>query len=76
MERRRHNQHILLILGDFFLWGYVKDNAYKPPTLQNVHELQDKNRAVVQTVNGNMLKCVWQQLDYRIDMQSNEGRSH
>ena len=26
---------------DSFLWGYVKDNAYKPPLPQNVRELQD-----------------------------------
>ena len=44
---------------DFFLWGYVKDNAYKPPLLQNVRELQDRIRAVVQTIDGNMLKRVW-----------------
>ena len=43
----------------FFLWGYVKDNAYKPPLPQNVRELQDRIRAVVQTIDGNMLKRVW-----------------
>ena len=52
----------------FFLWGYVKDNAYKPPLPQNVQELQDRIRAVVQTIDGNMLKRVWQELDYRIDI--------
>ena len=49
---------------DFFLWGYVKDNAYKPPLPQNVRELQDRIRAAVQTIDGNMLKRVWQKLDY------------
>ena len=47
----------------FFLWGYVKDNAYKPPLAQNVRELQDRIRAAVQTVDGNKLKRVWQELD-------------
>ena len=46
---------------DFFLWGYVKDNAYKPPLPQNVRELQDRIRTAVQTINGNMLKRVWQE---------------
>ena len=46
---------------DFFLLGYVKDNAYKPPLPQNVRELQDRIRAAVQTIDGNMLKCVWQE---------------
>ena len=53
---------------DFFLWGYVKDNAYKLPLPQNVRELQDRIRAAVQTIDGNMLKRVWQELDYRIDI--------
>ena len=35
---------------------------------QNVRELQDSIRAAVQTVDGNMLKGVWQELDYRIDI--------
>ena len=39
-----------------------------PPPPQNVRELQDRIRAVVQTIDGNMLKLVWQQLDYRIDI--------
>ena len=46
---------------DFFLWGYVKDKAYKPPLPQNVRELQDRIRAAVQTIDGNMLKRVWQE---------------
>jgi len=46
---------------DFFLWGYVKDNAYKPPFPQNVRELKDRIGAAVQTIDGNMLKCVWQE---------------
>ena len=46
---------------DFLLWGYVKDNAYKPPLPQNVRELQDRIRAAVQTIDGNMLKRVWQE---------------
>ena len=40
---------------DFFIWGYVKDNAYKPPLPQNVRELQDRIRAAVQTIDGNKL---------------------
>ena len=32
------------------------------------HKLQDRIRAAVQTIDGNMLKRFWQQLDYRIDI--------
>ena len=52
----------------FFLWGYVKNNAYKPPLPQNLRELQDRIRAAVETIDGNMLKGVWQELDFRIDI--------
>ena len=56
------------VTGPDTLWGYVKDNAYKPPLPQNVRELQDRIGATVQTVDGNMLKGVCrQELDYRID---------
>jgi hypothetical protein len=32
------------------------------------HKLQDRIRAAVQTIDGNMLKRAWQELDYRIDI--------
>ena len=32
------------------------------------HKLQDRIRAAVQTIDANMLKRVWQVLDYRIDI--------
>jgi len=32
------------------------------------HKLQDRFWAVVQTTDGNMLKRVWQELDYRTDI--------
>ena len=57
----------------FFLWGYVKDNAYKPPLPQNVRELQDRIRAAVQSIDGNMLKRVWQERLSYWHLQSNEG---
>ena len=33
-----------------------------------MRELQDRIRAAVQTVDGNMLKGVWLELDYPIDI--------
>ena len=33
-----------------------------------MRELQDRIRAAVQTIDGNMLKRFWQELDYRIDI--------
>ena len=37
-------------------------------TLPTNHKLQDRIRAAVKTIDGNMLKRVWQELDYRIDI--------
>ena len=39
---------------------------HRPP--QNVRELQDRIRAVVPIIDGNMFKRVWQELGYRIDI--------
>jgi hypothetical protein len=50
------------------LWGLVKNNAYKPPLPKNVCELQDRIQAVVQNIGGNMVKCVWHELEYRTDI--------
>ena len=72
-----NDQHLLQYYGhrghrtshcDFFYGDTLKDNIYKPPLPQNVCELQDRIRAAVQTIDGNMLKRVWQELDYRIDI--------
>ena len=42
---------------------------------QNVRELQDRIRAAVQAIDGNMLKRVWQERLSYWHLQSNEGRS-
>jgi hypothetical protein len=44
----------------------VKDTVYKPPLPQDVCELQDSITTAVQTIDENMLQCIWQELDYRI----------
>ena len=51
----------------FFLWGYVKDNAYKPPLPQNVRELQDRIRAAVKPLMGTCSSASGRR-DYRIDI--------
>jgi hypothetical protein len=51
---------------DFFLWEYVKDQAFAPPLPQNLHELKECIVAVVSTAD--MIQKVWDELDYRTDV--------
>ena len=61
------------VTGPDTLWFFSYEDTLKTmPTNhhypQNVRELQDHFLAEVQTVDGNMLKRVWQELDYHIDI--------
>ena len=51
-----------LIVCDFFLWRYVKDRVYVPPLPANVHELQERITAAVNSVTPDMLQRVWSEL--------------
>ena len=53
---------------DFFLWGYVKDQVYVPPLPASIQELKVRIRTAVQTITGDMLQTVWNELDYRVDV--------
>lgn len=53
---------------DFFLWGYIKDNVYVPPLPQTLEELKHRIEEVAATVSADMLKRVWQEFDYRVDI--------
>jgi hypothetical protein len=53
---------------DFFLWGYVEDNVYVPPLPKDLPELRQRIVAAVGTIYVDILQCVWQELDYRIDV--------
>jgi hypothetical protein len=53
---------------DRFLWGYVKDKVYVPPLPIDLPELRQRIVAAVDTIDVDMLQCVWQELEYRIDV--------
>ena len=53
---------------DFFLWGYVKDQIYVPPLPASIPGLTVRIRTAIETITADMLKTVWNVLDYRVDV--------
>jgi len=57
---------------DFFLWGYVKDQVSVPPLPASIPELTVRIRTASETITADMLQTVWNELDYRVDVQKLE----
>lgn len=53
---------------DFFLWGYLKDRVFVPPLPRDLEELKTRIREAAATVTEDMLKRVWEEFDYRLDI--------
>jgi hypothetical protein len=53
---------------DFFLWGYVIDQAFVPPMSHDPADLKARIIAAVKNVDAPMLTRVWQELEYHIDV--------
>jgi hypothetical protein len=51
---------------DFFLRGFVKDRVFVPILPENVVEIRTRITAGVAEVTPDMLRSVWQKIDYRI----------
>ena len=51
-----------------FLWGYVKDQVYVPPLPASNPELKVRIGTAIDTITADMLKTVWNELDYRVDV--------
>jgi hypothetical protein len=52
----------------FFLWGYDKDRVFFPPLPRDLADLKARIIAAVNNIDAPMLTCVWQELEYRIDV--------
>ncbi|KAJ8890916.1 hypothetical protein PR048_010425 [Dryococelus australis] len=44
---------------DFFLWGYIKDQVFRPPLPANIDDLKSRITEAIQTVTPDMLTIVW-----------------
>jgi len=55
-------------LCDLFLWGYVKDQVYVPRLPASIPEPKLRIRTAISTITVDMLKTVWNELDYRVDV--------
>ena len=53
---------------DFFLWGYIKDRVFVPPLPVSLNELKQRITTYVASVDEDMLRSVWTELDCRIDI--------
>jgi hypothetical protein len=53
---------------DYFLWGYIKDRVYVPPLPTSVDDLKQCITVAAATVDTGMLKSVWEELGYHIDI--------
>jgi hypothetical protein len=53
---------------DFFLWGYVKYTVFVPPLPIDIDDLKRRITEVVAAVTCDILRRVWEELDYRFDI--------
>ena len=58
-----------------FLWGYVKDKVYRTP-VHDVETLQSRIIDVLATVNEEMLKNTWREIEYRLDILKATNGAH
>ncbi|GFT09837.1 uncharacterized protein TNCV_416221 [Trichonephila clavipes] len=61
---------------DFFLWGFVKDKVLVRPLPQDLEELKKRITAVLNSITGDMLSRVCQELDYHVDICHFTGGAH
>jgi hypothetical protein len=53
---------------DFFLWGYIKDRVFIPPLPVSLNELNQGITTAFASVDEDMFRSVWTELDSRIDI--------
>jgi hypothetical protein len=51
---------------DLFLWGYIKHGVFVTPLPVSLNELKQRITTAIASVDGDMLRSVWRELDYRI----------
>ncbi|PSN41592.1 hypothetical protein C0J52_17614 [Blattella germanica] len=53
---------------DFFLWGCIKDKVYIPPLPATLVELKERITHAFTTITRDMLLCVCDEFQYRLDV--------
>ena len=61
---------------DFFLWGYVKERVCLPPLPADLDDLTNRITAAVNSVTEGVLRRVWDELSYRVDVVRAAGGGH
>jgi hypothetical protein len=57
-----------LIVCDFLLWGFVKDNVYVPPLPKTLPELRERINTTIRNITQDMLERVWWEWEYCLDI--------
>jgi hypothetical protein len=52
----------------FFLWGYVKEQVFVSPLPPDIDGFELKIAAVIETTDRDVLKGVWDELEYRLNI--------
>jgi hypothetical protein len=52
----------------FFLLGYIKDRVFVHPLPVSVNDLKQRITSAAVSADEDMLGCVWNELDHRIDI--------
>jgi hypothetical protein len=61
---------------DCLLWRYIKDRVYLPPLPSSIDDLKQRIAVAAATVDMGMLRSVWEELDYLIDICRVTKASH
>ena len=54
---------------DFYLWRYVKDTVFKTPLPLTLDELKQCICTAIDAIMSDVLKRIWDELDYRMDVR-------
>jgi len=61
---------------DLFLWGYIKDRVFVPPLPVGLNEMKQGITTAAASVDEDVFRSVWAELDYRIDICRLTKKSH
>ena len=68
-----------LTVCDFFLWEHIKNKVYIAPIAPlsaNINDIKDKKAAAINSVDRSMLRRVWDEFSYQLDVVRAAGGVH